>query len=57
MTVKAGSRLAVFVMALTSRVVHSDPDILGELQFFLELVCQSEPYLIILRLVTHWRYF
>ncbi|MEG4534530.1 DUF433 domain-containing protein [Microcoleus sp. D2_18a_D3] len=27
--VKAGSQLAEFVMTLTSRVVHSDPDILG----------------------------
>ncbi|MEG4276641.1 MULTISPECIES: DUF433 domain-containing protein [Microcoleus] len=27
--VKAGSQLAKFVMTLTSRVVHSDPDILG----------------------------
>ena len=35
MTVKAGSRLAVFVMALTSRVVHSDPDILGGTPVFL----------------------
>lgn len=29
MTVKASSRLTISVMALTSRVVHSDPDILG----------------------------
>lgn len=28
-TIKASSRLAVFVMALPSHVVHSDPDILG----------------------------
>jgi uncharacterized protein (DUF433 family) len=28
-TIKTVSRLAVSVMALTSRVVHSDPDILG----------------------------
>ena len=27
--IKSGSQLAEFVMALTSRVVHSDPDILG----------------------------
>ena len=29
MTVKASSHLVIFVMALISRVVHSDPDILG----------------------------
>ncbi|CCI27661.1 DUF433 domain-containing protein [Microcystis aeruginosa] len=29
MTVKASSQLDIFVMALISRVVHSDPDILG----------------------------
>jgi uncharacterized protein (DUF433 family) len=29
MTTKAGSHLAIFVMTLSSRVVHSDPDILG----------------------------
>jgi len=29
MTVKTGSPLAILIMALTSHVVHSDPEILG----------------------------
>ncbi|MBJ7900156.1 MAG: DUF433 domain-containing protein [Cyanobacteria bacterium RI_101] len=29
MTVKTGSPLTIVIMALTSHVVHSDPDILG----------------------------
>ncbi|MFM7355249.1 MAG: DUF433 domain-containing protein [Microcystis aeruginosa] len=29
MTIKASSQLDIFAMALISRVVHSDPDILG----------------------------
>jgi uncharacterized protein (DUF433 family) len=34
MTIKASSQLNIFVMALISRVVHSDPDILGETPVF-----------------------
>jgi uncharacterized protein (DUF433 family) len=29
MIIKSGSRLTILIMALTSRVVHSDPEILG----------------------------
>jgi uncharacterized protein (DUF433 family) len=34
MTVKTGSPLTIVIMALTSHVVHSDPDILGETPVF-----------------------